>query len=341
MTSYYDTYATLYNKLEPTLKIFKRKNKLTTMLVIDVKNYHLLLEYDFTVNMLKEIASKHKLNMSGNKLTLIKRIYIHLFLSSKTICIQKRIRGYFHRKYVSLHGPGFKNKLICNNNFDILTLDELTTIPYNQYFSFKDDDNFIYGFDFISFFNLLKQNNPCNPFNKNKLTTKTVQQFHHLLTMSRLLQYEYKIKMHMESISTNKKTELRIVSLFQKIDELGNYSNPEWFLSLDKTRLCNFLSELIDIWEYRAELTDETKCNICPPDGNPFYEIDDMDRLYNCTSRTTLRNIILNCLEMLVHRGRTNENKSLGALYILSALTLVNSDAATSLPWLYESMQHN
>jgi hypothetical protein len=34
------------------------------------------------------------------------------------------------------------------------------------------------------------------------------------------------------------------------------------------------------------------------------------------------------------------ENINLGALYILSALTLVNDDAATSMPWLYESVRH-
>ena len=42
----------------------------------------------------------------------------------------------------------------------------------------------------------------------------------------------------------------------------------------------------------------------------------------------------------LISKGTTQENKSLGAFYVLAALTLVNNDAATSLPWLYESVSH-
>ena len=46
-------------------------------------------------------------------------------------------------------------------------------------------------------------------------------------------------------------------------------------------------------------------------------------------------------MESLVSNGNSNENKSLGAFYVLSALTLVNNDAAESLPWLYQSVMHN
>ena len=33
-----------------------------------------------------------------------------------------------------------------------------------------------------------------------------------------------------------------------------------------------------------------------------------------------------------------DSNKSLGANYVLCALTLVNNDAANALPWLYQSV---
>jgi hypothetical protein len=41
-------------------------------------------------------------------------------------------------------------------------------------------------------------------------------------------------------------------------------------------------------------------------------------------------------MEKMVNTGIDKDNKCLGAYYILSALTLVNNDAATALPWLYE-----
>ena len=50
---------------------------------------------------------------------------------------------------------------------------------------------------------------------------------------------------------------------------------------------------------------------------------------------------IMNCMERMVYNGINNSSKNLGALYILSALTLVNQEAALSLPWLYESVNYS
>jgi len=42
-------------------------------------------------------------------------------------------------------------------------------------------------------------------------------------------------------------------------------------------------------------------------------------------------------MENIVCRGVNVDFKRHGAFYILGGLTMVNSEAATSLPWLYES----
>ena len=74
---------------------------------------------------------------------------------------------------------------------------------------------------------------------------------------------------------TNEKAiELRSLALFQQIDSLGNYSNPNWFLSLTKPKLIGFIRNLIDVWSYRAQLTIEAKRNICPPNGDPFRNLN-------------------------------------------------------------------
>jgi hypothetical protein len=51
-----------------------------------------------------------------------------------------------------------------------------------------------------------------------------------------------------------------------------------------------------------------------------------------------IRNIILDILEKMVNTGIDKDSKCLGAFYVLGALTLVNHDAATSLPWLFQSL---
>ena len=53
-----------------------------------------------------------------------------------------------------------------------------------------------------------------------------------------------------------------------------------------------------------------------------------------------VRKIILDILEKLVTTGIDKDSKCLGAFYVIGALTLVNNDAATSLPWLFEAAYH-
>ena len=45
-------------------------------------------------------------------------------------------------------------------------------------------------------------------------------------------------------------------------------------------------------------------------------------------------------MEKFVNSGTDNDSKSLGAYYILGALTLVNTDAANALPWLFQSVSY-
>ena len=70
-----------------------------------------------------------------------------------------------------------------------------------------------------------------------------------------------------------KELELKILGLFQQINNLGNYSDHNWFWSLSKMNLIKFIRELLDIWAYRANLTNELRRNICL-DGNPFSNIN-------------------------------------------------------------------
>ena len=137
-------------------------------------------------------------------------------------------------------------------------------------------------------------------------------------------------------MSEEKKMELRALTLFQNINSLGNYSDPKWFLSLNKIRLIHFIRELNDIWNFRAQLSLETKREICFPYGNPFQNLF-ISTLIELEINS-VKNNILNILENFVNLGINNDSKSLGCYYVLSALTLVNNDAAQALPWLYESV---
>ena len=58
-------------------------------------------------------------------------------------------------------------------------------------------------------------------------------------------------------------------------------------------------------------------------------------------SYTFLRIRSLSIMEKLAYNAHDDENKKMGILYILSALTLVSEQARDAMPWLYASVYHN
>jgi hypothetical protein len=125
--------------------------------------------------------------------------------------------------------------------------------------------------------------------------------------------------------------------LFQEIDSLGNFTNPLWFSSLNRMQLIKFIRELLDIWNFRAQLNNSMKMLICPPLGNPFTRSNPIAYLLNCNNNEEMQKYIMDILEKIVNINTDRDNRSLGAYYVLGALTLVHEEAAQSLPWLYQS----
>ena len=153
------------------------------------------------------------------------------------------------------------------------------------------------------------------------------------------LMFKYHIKDDAKSVSNEKAIELKAIALFQNIDALGNYSNANWFLSLNRIQIIKFIRDLIDIWNYRAQLTAETKRNICPPNGDPFRSLS-VQYINTEPNLWNIKKVVLEVLDKMVNSGTDKDSKTLGAYYVLGALTLVNNEAATSLPWLFQSVNY-
>ena len=335
-----DICDTISKKIQLSKKLEKIDNEY--LCIPNFKEAELLLRYNYNIQQLKLIAKTYKLKITGNKSQLVARIYTFLILSDSVIKIQKLIRGRLQRKYINSHGPALKNKSLCTNTMDFLSMDELTNIPIEQFFSFKDEDDFIYGFDIISLHNLIYKCNGSvkNPFNTKAISSKVIEEFRSLLRISKVLKINIctEISDISNDVSDHKLVELRALTLFQNIDALGNYSNPQWFLNLNRHQLIKFTRELVDIWNYRAPLTIETKRAICPPFGNPFSRLPNYNILQTLENIDDARKIILDIIDKLVNTGIDKDNKCLGAFYVLGAITLVNNDAATTMPWLYQAV---
>jgi len=320
----------------------QKGNDIEHLTLPTINNYKKVLQYNHSLTHLKNILKSYNLRISGNKNELLTRIYSHLHFSYYAIKIQKIFRGRLTRNYFALHGPAIFNRKLCTNVDDFISMDPLEEINIHQFLSYKDVDGFIYGFDISSLFNLFLKSkngeNIQNPYNRNMIPESILVTIRKIIKLSTMLRIHINLcyEDDTQNISNEKAIELRTLTLFQKIDELGNYSNFQWFLSLNKQKLIRLVRELADIWNYRAQIEIQTKRNICPPNGDPFRNLN-MHYVSSEENITNIRKVILEVLEKFVNNGIDKDSKTLGACYVLGALTIVNEDAATSLPWLFQS----
>ena len=332
-------------KCEDNIPIVKKKQKVIEdkICIPTMKTYNELIYNNYNVTQLKNFAKHYNLKISGNKPQLTIRIYSYLYFSSYIVQVQKIFRGYLVKKYKMLHGPASLNRKLCTNNSDFISMEPVDEINFHQFISYKDIDEFIYGFDITSIHNLfLKSNNQIkNPYNRNIVPDFVFKNIRSLIRISKILNIGINLNFEddTKNLSDHKTIELKALSLFQAIDRLGNYTNSNWFLSLNRIELIKFTRELMDIFNYRAQLSMETKKNICPPFGDPFRGLN-IPYLHNSTNILSIRNMLLDVMEKFVNSGVDSDSKSLGAYYVLGALTLVSTEAATSLPWLYQSVNY-
>ena len=336
----------IYSKCDILLFCVKSKNKhkLENEQVITptIYDYKEKIKYNYNMPQLKKIAKHYKIKLSGNKQELFYKIFIYLHLSCYIIKIQKCFRGNLQRKYNKLHGPGYKNKQLCTNASDFMTLESLDEISYYNFISYKDSDNFVYGFHITSLYHLLYKNekDPTNPYNRKEIPNFVFKNIKSIIKLSKILKINVNLEVEDKLVVSNEKAvEMRALTLFQTIDSLGNYSDVKWFLSLNKIELLKLVRELIDIWNYRTQISEETKMNICPPHGNPFRHLN-MSYIHVETNVNNIKNVILGVLENFVNLGIDRDNRSLGSYYVLGAITLVNDQAASSIPWLYQSFTY-
>jgi len=268
-------------------------------------------------------------------------MYNFLKYSHYVSIIQKHTRGRLRRKYFQLNGMKYRKD--CVNETDFLTLKNINKIPYYQFYCYKDGEGFVYGFNIKSIYNLMIKcdGNLKNPYTRLELPKNIIKKIRHFIQLSHTLKEPIIItlKDDNENMSHKKRIALKTLSIFHRIDTFGHITDTSWFLTLERPQLIRFLRELQDIWEYRANLADHIKRQICPPNGCPFHGINITSLLQR--NKETLQRNILYIMENLISKGINTDSKSLGAFYILSALTLVSHSAAVALPWLYESVVQN
>lgn len=301
-----------------------------------------LLETDYNAAALKTMAKHYRLKASGNKQELMNRVYRHLLLSKYAIQLQRVFRGHLVRRYVRLHGP----KATSNNDLDFVTMEPLAELSWHRRVQVQDAlrPEFVYGFDVASLLEASKGEEAgafCNPYNRQRFPPTFLPGLRALVRLASMLGFRDQVQQApdtcMETISEEKKLELRAVQLFQRINELGHYSDFAWFWHLPQRGYYRFYLKLRDVWDTRAQISTQTKREIVPPQGNPFHEFPRRGLHLESYSTEEWRSKLLQVMELLVTRGINKDSQILGSYYVLGGLTMVSPDAAQTLPWLHQS----
>jgi hypothetical protein len=305
--------------------------------------YKLLLGNNYNCCQLKSICRFYKLKISGNKKELNYRVWNYLKYSGYSVKIQSFFRGFLIRHLNFYKQINLKDH---TNRSDFMTLENINNIPYYQIIKYKDKCDFVYVFDLCSLYNLylnsldMEKNisDVNNPFNRKKLPVQLYDDMKRVIKLSKILNYNLKLKIdkvEQDDLTEKKKIELKMQDLFQKIDNLGFITDLDWFNTLNKRKIVRFLRELIDIWEYRAQINNFRRREICPPTGNPFSNVS-FNFLLQADTISHQR-ILLNVIEKLVCNGINEGARYSGTVFVLGCFTIVNQNAANSLPWLYET----
>lgn len=253
---------------------------------------------------------------------------------NKVYQIQTWARRLRYREMAWTRGIVMNTPLKCVNTEDVITLDKIIDIPGKFLFSYQDTiDSLWYAFDIRSMISILS-NNKTNPYNTRSIPQDICQKAYRLETLLKLQGINTSLESELDEPLDNKtKNRHRVIHLFHEMDSLDQYTNPEWFLDLSISKLKKFYKELEDIWNYRLNLTKETKSHIVPPSGKVF--LDKIPYVLNLQDYERVQNICLNAVERLITSAVKRADRVNGCIYVLLALVLVNKNAAMSLPTLY------
>ena len=334
----------------------------------------------YKIPALKSAVKTNNLPVSGTKKVLIDRLLVHFNRIKYTIIIQTHFRGWIVRQSFKLRGPAIKNRTICVNDTDFITMEPIIEIEHEYFFSYTDKNKFTYGFNIVSLVQMFnKQNQKCNPYNREKFDTPIINNIVTLYNLNRIIYPGFsnvnrahitgqRQVHHIARANTRRRNvnipvvlpnsnytlesqtrfirilelrqlsvDQRIQNLFMEIDQLGNYTQSEWFHNLDMRNYIRLYRAFYDVWNYRSQMPRDVKLQIYPY-GNPFDDILPRNIYQNELNIEQIKNACLTVFENMVYAGVDDEHRKLGTLHALSALTMVSIDARHALPWLYEAV---
>ena len=249
---------------------------------------------------------------------------------SSIIRLQSIVRRKLLTNRVRLRGTCVLNRSLCNNDEDFYTYDPKDEIEDKYFFSYKDSSHNYWCFDIRSLKKLIDMNYG-NPYTTEPIPDIIKDKVHTLI--SKLLSQNIQVVID-NTVITDRKLVIKqkFVDIFSQIEVAGYSCNIDWVLNLSIPRLKRLYRELEDIWNYRAGLSQQVKCNIAPPHGQLF--VMPVHDYMICTEKLELLEILGN--ELMKIMGATSpSDMNLGFMYFIMGLSIVNQQCLMIHPWVH------
>jgi len=268
-----------------------------------------------------------------------KRVVSNVATGTSAAKIQQWFKESIGRHNVRVRGPAYYIRSLCVNDADFFSTDPIADISGALFFSYKDVKQHIYGFDLRSIATLIVNSedstNVENPFNRDKLPLDVIAKVQELVK-KRKAHGELTEWAKLEPSTPIQQYRMKIVDLFQIIDELNYYSSPEWFLNLTLAEHQKFYRQLYAIWTYRANLSPDQKRQIVPNYLTGLFKHSPF--VIGAFPLERIQKSNMNVIRTMITSAEDRNDRILGAMYIISTLTLVSNPARQAYPWLYESV---
>lgn len=280
----------------------------------------------------------------------------------KLIKLQRWVKRSLYKYNAKIHGPALYNRSICVNDSDFVSLDELKDIPECDFFSFRDDTGFIYGYHIDSAIELIfksdenyyenfkkHSSNLCykqfiktlfNHYNKIKIFNPYTRFIIDGATKLNIIRLHAQRVFKLSSkttlavpVAVDMKTAVRnkCFAVFQKIDFQGYFTDTAWLMEENPKNIKDFYKKLASLWNFEFGLNNTARYKIART-HNLFNNINEI--IASRCDKYVLLDKILDVVNIIVSNGETEGDRNTGCILILYGLAYINRRCILANPWL-------
>jgi hypothetical protein len=252
----------------------------------------------------------------------------------------KKIQTWWRRKYglylVHSRGLAFFNRSLCHNTTELASLGPLDEISRTYFFSLSENGR-VWGFDVRTLLTHYESSSILeNPYTKTVCSPSIVERFRmHVDTLRR-----WKQSIHFEEatgLSTIQSWNLRVLDLCLRLDMLGYRVATSWFTDLDIFSQRTLYYTLYSLWTEHLHLTDEQRERIVPgySDANTKLFKQSPHTILIKSEMDSIRRKNINVMERLISSAENQSDRTLGAMYVVMAISVVSPRCRNAYPWLF------